>query len=252
MAALELYQFSFSHYNEKVRWALDYKHLPHRRHSLLPGVHIPTALWLTGQKSVPILKAGHRAIAGSASIIDHLEQRYPQKPLYPRSLQSRKRALDIQRWFDQEVGADIRRAFFYELLPAQRFTANTFSQGFSPSLRRGYRWIFPGLVPVLKLDMRITKKGHERGLARMEEALDFVAENAGDKDCLVDDHFCVADLCAASLLMISCFPPELQFDLDTPFPPQMTQWLDRWQQHPGTAWVRRIYQRHRGTSAACT
>jgi glutathione S-transferase len=34
-----LWQLQVSHYVEKVRWALDYKHVPHIRRSLLPGVH---------------------------------------------------------------------------------------------------------------------------------------------------------------------------------------------------------------------
>jgi glutathione S-transferase len=37
---IELLQFRHSPYNEKVRWALDLKRLPHRRRSLLPGPHM--------------------------------------------------------------------------------------------------------------------------------------------------------------------------------------------------------------------
>ena len=34
-----LWQLQISHYNEKARWALDYKRIPHVRHSMLPGFH---------------------------------------------------------------------------------------------------------------------------------------------------------------------------------------------------------------------
>ncbi len=34
-----LWQVQVSHYVEKVRWALDYKRIPHVRRSLLPGLH---------------------------------------------------------------------------------------------------------------------------------------------------------------------------------------------------------------------
>ena len=37
MPAPELFQFKVSHFNEKARWALDYKGIAHVRHSLLPG-----------------------------------------------------------------------------------------------------------------------------------------------------------------------------------------------------------------------
>ena len=51
-----LWQLELSHYNEKVRWALDYKRIPHIRRSLLPGLHIIEARRLTGDMSTtPVL-----------------------------------------------------------------------------------------------------------------------------------------------------------------------------------------------------
>jgi len=47
-----LWQFRNSHFNEKVRWALDWKRVPHLRRSLVPGLHIGRALWMTGKKQV--------------------------------------------------------------------------------------------------------------------------------------------------------------------------------------------------------
>ena len=32
-----LWQYSFSNYNEKARWALEFKVIWHRRHSVMPG-----------------------------------------------------------------------------------------------------------------------------------------------------------------------------------------------------------------------
>ncbi len=55
MAPPVLWQFRFSHFNEKARWALDWKGIAHVRRSLLPGFHVPRVLWMTGQKSVPVL-----------------------------------------------------------------------------------------------------------------------------------------------------------------------------------------------------
>jgi glutathione S-transferase len=41
MAAMfELYDFTFSHYSEKARWALDYKGIPYTPRHLLPGFHL--------------------------------------------------------------------------------------------------------------------------------------------------------------------------------------------------------------------
>ena len=74
---LVLHMFPASHYNEKARWALDWKGLPHRRVPYLPGPHAPQIQRLTGQTATPVLVTNGRAIAGSAQIIDALESAYP-------------------------------------------------------------------------------------------------------------------------------------------------------------------------------
>ncbi len=57
---LELLQFRHSPYNEKARWALDFKQLPHRRRSLLPGPHMGVVKRLTGRTETPVLRARRR------------------------------------------------------------------------------------------------------------------------------------------------------------------------------------------------
>ena len=49
-----LWQFTASHYNEKARWALDWKRLPHERRAVLPGPHLARIWWETGQKQVEV------------------------------------------------------------------------------------------------------------------------------------------------------------------------------------------------------
>ncbi|MEE8556725.1 MAG: glutathione S-transferase N-terminal domain-containing protein [Myxococcota bacterium] len=73
----ELLQFPYSHFNEKARWALDLKRVPHTRRSLLPGPHAVTVQRLTGQTTVPVLRLGEEIIDGSARIIDTLEKHWP-------------------------------------------------------------------------------------------------------------------------------------------------------------------------------
>ena len=58
MAPPTLFQFRASHFTEKARWALDWKGIPHVRHMLLPGPHLPRMLWMTGQQQVPVLVIG--------------------------------------------------------------------------------------------------------------------------------------------------------------------------------------------------
>ena len=59
-----LWQFTASHYNEKARWALDYKGVPHVRRSLLPGAHAVRIRRMTGQTAVPVLEMNGAPIHG--------------------------------------------------------------------------------------------------------------------------------------------------------------------------------------------
>src|SRR5215813_2136203 len=108
-----LWQFRASHFNEKARWALDWKRIGHERRSLLPGPHVPVVLWLTGQRSVPVLQLDGDTVADSTRIIAELERRHPAPPLYPTDAAARRRALELEEYFDDEIGVHVRRAVFH-------------------------------------------------------------------------------------------------------------------------------------------
>ena len=55
-----LWQFKCSHFCEKVRWALDFKRIEHRRVSLYPGWHAVPTLLVSGQQQVPLLRVEGR------------------------------------------------------------------------------------------------------------------------------------------------------------------------------------------------
>lgn len=245
---LEIWQFRMSMYPEKVRWALDYKGLPHIRHSLMPGPHAAQMLLLTGQKKVPVLKHGKTLLKGSDSIIDYLEQHFPEPSLYPADPELKQRAIELQTWFD-DIGASIRRAFFNELLPETQYAADMFSQGFPDSARTIYRAAFPVTRTIMKLDMKISKRGAEEGHRRTREALDYVAKNLGPQGYLVGEQFSVADLTAA-VVLFSVVSMEKHVMFPSPRPLAVERWLQCWQDHPSSGWVREMYARHRGYSHA--
>lgn len=248
-ATLELWQFRLSMYPEKARWALDHKRLPHVRHSLLPGPHIAMLLPRFRQKAMPILKHGEAVVKGSANIIDYLEQQFPEQPLYPSDPSARTRALELQTWFD-DAGVHLRRAFFRDALEDAGYMADRFSTGQPNLVRTIYRAAFPATRQMMKLDMLITERGADEGLRRTQEALDIVMKNRGSRDYLVDGRFCVADLCAATVLHPVVLPDEFPVQFPQPRPPGVERWLARWAAHPAAEWVREMYRRHRGESHA--
>ena len=112
-----LWQLQLSHYNEKVRWALDYKRIRHVRRSLVPGLHLIVAKRLTGTvDTTPVLTLDGRSIGDSTAIIAALEERWPQPPLYPADPLQRARALELEDFFDEQLGPHIRRAVYFVLL----------------------------------------------------------------------------------------------------------------------------------------
>ena len=60
-----LWHFPISHYNEKARWALDWKGIPHVRRALAMS-YMPRALWTTGQAKLLVTerRARYRATGG--------------------------------------------------------------------------------------------------------------------------------------------------------------------------------------------
>src|SRR5262245_63100945 len=167
-----LWQFRISHFNEKVRWALDWKGIRHVRRSLLPALHVPRILWLTGQKSVPVLVVDGKAIADSTSIIAALERLHPEPPLYPPDGPARRRALDLEELFDAELGPHVRRMLFHALLPHTDYAAALMTVGESPFARRMYRAAFPLIRGAMKLDLGIDADSAASSRARVERALD--------------------------------------------------------------------------------
>jgi glutathione S-transferase len=107
-----LWQIDVSHYSEKARWALAWKEVEHRRRSPVPGAHMAIALWLTrgAHYTFPVLSLEGRRIGDSTAIVAALEERYPAAPLYPADVAQRLRALELEEFFDEELGPFVFRA----------------------------------------------------------------------------------------------------------------------------------------------
>jgi glutathione S-transferase len=246
----ELFQFEFSHFNEKARWAFDWKGVPQRRHSYLPGLHMLPIARLSGQRAVPVVRVDGRIIVGSGRIIEWLEEAHPLPPLYPEDPALRREALELQRWFDDEVGPAVRRAFFFDLLPDAAYASRCFTVDRGGVVPAIYRALFPLTRVVMRQDMQIDAAGAERGRAATRQALGVVAERSARTGFLVGDRFSVADLTAAALLSPVRCPPESPVRLPEPRSEGARTWLARWEGVPGTAWVTETYRRHRGKTSA--
>jgi glutathione S-transferase len=246
----ELLHFHYSHFNEKVRWALDWKGIPHRRRALLPGPHAFTALRLTGQTEVPILRTEEGALYGSAAIIEALEARTPEPRLVPEDPEQREEALALQARFDEHYGPLVRRALFARLLDEGEFVCGFFGEGRGALSLSIYRALFPITRTFMKKGMGIgDTRSIGDALAATLEAFDLVAERSARTGYLVGDSFSVADLAAAALLAPAAGPTDSPMELPGRYPAVMNEWLGRWHSHPGRRWVEEMYRQHRLASA---
>jgi glutathione S-transferase len=247
-----LWQLQISHYVEKVRWALDYKGIPHIRRSLLPGLHLLTGKRLTGDTSTtPVLTIDGRSIGDSTRIIAAIEEYWPEPALYPEDEEQRRRALELEEFFDEELGPHIRRAFYHELLPRPKLVMPLFTQG----RRRAPRALLRAGFPVLRVAMRqrfeISAEAAACSRVKMVAAMDQLEREISPSGYLVGDSFTVADLTAAALFYIVARPPEFPYPTvaANDLPDSWREFVDSLAQRPGGQWLAQMYRRHRGQSA---
>ena len=245
-----LWQIELSHYNEKARWALDYKRIPHSRRAPIPGAHGPVALVLTRGKHrrLPILDLNGRRIGDSSAIIAALETYQPDPPLYPDDAHERERALALEDLFDEELGPQVRRLVWHHTISDRDATVDALMTSASPRKRKLMRAIVPLARPAVKLDYGVSAGGADEAVAEIRRVMDRVEAELQPSGYLVGDRFSVADLAGAALFTTLLCPPGRQYAPPT-FPQPLAALRSELAVRPGGAWVAEMYARHRGVSA---
>ncbi len=245
-----LWQISISHYSEKARWALAYKEVDHVRRSPLPGMHIPIALWLSKGDSVtmPILELDGRTVTDSTAVIAALEDAFPEPPLYPADPAERGRALELEDFFDEELGPHMRLLPFYEMIQEPEIFAQVASESVPGPLAKAQGFL--GLYARTYTSIRFGANSEDAAAdarARIVAAMDRLEAEleANGGDYLAGDGFSVADLTAASLFYPLVAPPEGPLPTETPTPPALERFRDGLSARPGFVWVEEMFRRHR-------
>jgi glutathione S-transferase len=245
-----LWQYSFSNYNEKIRWALDFKGIRHRRRSVMPGG--VRGLWLSrGDRTLPAIDLDGERIVDSTAIIAALEVRKPDPPLYPADPEERGRALELEDFFDEHAGHDMRRVGFWELRKdldyGLDFMTTDQSRIRASMGKLRLRVAFPVVWSYMNRRYDFTDAAVERSRETLAAGLDRIEAESDGGDYLVGGSFTVADLTAAALLYPLVWPAEFQYAL-----PEARRWeyLEPMRDHPALDWIRETWRRHRGNSAA--
>jgi len=244
-----LWHIPLSHFSEKVRWALDYKGIAHRRR-VLGADYLIRAWRATGWGTLPILFLDGRAIGDSTDIIAALEARYPTPPVYPADASARQRALALEDHLDERLGPALRAAMVTPLFRHDPDVALRVLTTGMPA--RAYQMLRP-LVRVFPAFYRfrhgISDAQLETDRATVRASLDRIEQERQGRAYLVGDAFTVADLTAAALMSPLLQPPEIQYPLGFELPPYLQDYRATLLEHPAAQWAAGIYRRHRGRSA---
>lgn len=97
---LRLYRFPFSTNVERVALALAYKGIEVESVWVNPADR-REVVRISGQELVPVLVDGDRVVADSTAILEHLEERFPEPPLYPADPARRTELRLFVDWFNK-------------------------------------------------------------------------------------------------------------------------------------------------------
>ena len=244
-----LWHIPVSHYNEKARWALDFKGVEHDRKAPPPPAHMAVSLWLTRGSSYtfPVLQMDGRAYGDSTEIIAALEQRHPEPPLYPSDPGERRRALEIEDFIDEEVAPHVRLLAWHEAIKDPESFSEFARDTLPPAMSRGpgKRIAGPFATQFLKARYHV---GDPAAAAvareRIEAGFDRIEAELGDREYLVGDSFTVADLTAASIYYPFVMPPEgpkLAVAMPESFDNYRASFADR----RAYGWIGEMFARHR-------
>jgi glutathione S-transferase len=243
-----LWQIRISHYSEKVRWALDYKGVEYEGKAPPAGAHMLVALALTRgrHKTFPVLQLEGQNIGDSTAIIAALEERYPEPPLHPEDDEERRRALELEDWFDEELGPQIRLLVWHEATRDPKQMAEAVAPDIPRPLRRlrgagvataRYATAFVGVRYGVK-----SSEAAKLARGKVLAALDHLEAELDGNEYLVGDRFSVADLTAAALFYPLAFPPE---GPTVPSPAGYESFRAPLADRPGYRWVEEMFRRHR-------
>ena len=97
---LLLYRFPFSTNVERVALALAHKSIEVEWVDVDPADRSPV-VEVSGQELVPVLVDGDLVVSDSPAILEHLEERFPEPPLFPRDRARREELRSFLDWFNQ-------------------------------------------------------------------------------------------------------------------------------------------------------
>lgn len=188
-----------SHYCERARWALDRAGIDYREEPHIPLLHrLHTAR--VRCRSVPVLVTASEVLADSHAIVRWAAAHGAGDRLYPAEPDLCERVIQIERYFDRELGPHVRRWAYSYLLREPRLLGPCFARGVNRVERLIAPLVVRGVRPLIRRGYKVSEESGRASLARAEAALAEVARRCTDgRRYLMGGTFTAADLAVASL-----------------------------------------------------
>jgi len=208
---LRLHTITFSHYVEKVRWCMDRLGIAYEE---VPNAGILGVL-LTG-RTVPSLEIppGLTRIGDSPRILRYLWGEYAGRLPAGRTdfLAPTPVALELERYFDQRLGNDVRVWVYSRIFARRDLTLRSWGIE-EPRVPGWQRALLRAGTPLLRFAVRrmlgVTPARAARALERTREAFGRVDALLSDgRRYLAGDAPSFADITFASLAALAVLPPE--------------------------------------------
>jgi glutathione S-transferase len=202
---IELYKLQWSHYVEKVRWALDFKRLDWRGIDVVAFTKKEMQRFDCAQ-TVPLIHdtANGVAISDSSPIMRYLDERYPERPLFPAVPREREETWRWMLWLDSTLGLHARRlAYTQVIIECPRILSLLFMPQvcgglFTRPLLRSLA--APILGAMLTRRFRFHRNREDRIYEQLQVQLLSIASRLQRDAFLVGGRFTAADMTLAALL----------------------------------------------------
>jgi glutathione S-transferase len=244
-----LWHLKVSNYNEKARWALDHKRVAHMRRAVEPGRHRAVARKLGAGSTFPVLVLDGEPIGDSTDIIAALERRHPEWPLYPEDPDERRRALELEDFFDEELGPYVRLLVVHHLLDDPEVLLRTFAPDMARMRRRLARGAFPLLRQRLQRDFGIDEAAVQHALQKLRAAGRRFRAELEPSGYLVGSRFSVADLTLAAMVAPAITPRQYPYPQAQCEHPRLAPVREALGASDLLAWALGMYSLHRGATA---
>lgn len=249
MARMLLITIPVSHYCEKARWALERLGLAYHEERHLQGFHYPKTYWVSRNPGVPVLIDSGKVIADSTAILKHLD-RYaaPGMRLYPDTTAERRQVEALEDLFDETLGVESRRWFYFHYLPDSHAALRIAGQGIPgiertlaplafPLMRRYAAWL-------LQVSASTVATGLERARQVVRQTDRLLADG---RPFLASERFSAADLALACMLAPFVLPDEygIRLPSDAEFPAAMRPTVQAFRETATGTHVLGLFRNHR-------